>query len=298
MHEKAQAIFEMLRRFSSAGDVANMRDVPLYQGILAKLQAGERLEFILPAFPAKSPNPEKTSGALPDLGEVASLMALNRLCRDIGRLHAAGAHVVICSDGRVFADVVRVPDEDITRYQQEVEGIIKRFRLKHLSTFAMDDLHPELTGDELRAKLLAEHARPLDEIRAALSVDENQARMFNGMHRFITEDRLALDVGKSKNQVSKESKAATLELMRRSEAWSVLLKRHFPGALRLSIHPYPPGHEKFGIKLLPGSGKWGTPWHNVTVRTRRGLELMHRREALAMGARPRMLGGRYAYYAL
>jgi L-tyrosine isonitrile synthase len=40
---------------------------------------GEPIHFVLPAFPAKSPNPEKTLGRLPDYGEVLALLGLNGL---------------------------------------------------------------------------------------------------------------------------------------------------------------------------------------------------------------------------
>src|SRR5438105_1612857 len=35
--------------------------------------AGQPIRLVLPAFPAKSSNPEKTLGALPDFGEVLAL---------------------------------------------------------------------------------------------------------------------------------------------------------------------------------------------------------------------------------
>ena len=77
---------------------------------LAKLQrfidAGLPIHFILPAFPAKSPNRQKTLGALPDMADLEGLRMLNALAAKIRAVHAPGARVLICSDGRVFADVV------------------------------------------------------------------------------------------------------------------------------------------------------------------------------------------------
>src|SRR5687767_2994259 len=82
------------------------------------------IELVLPAFPAKSANPEKTTGTLPDLGELLAMRRLEALCVKIEEIYAPGARVVICSDGRVFSDLVGVTDADVTAYGQEIARMI------------------------------------------------------------------------------------------------------------------------------------------------------------------------------
>lgn len=269
---------------------------PLLERVAQKMQQEEKLTFILPAFPAKSPSPEKTSGALPDFGEVLALQNLQELCDRIEMIYPPGAEVIICSDGRVFSDVVNVSDEDIDRYNDEIKNIIEEYKLSSLSVFAMDDLYPTKSPDELRDLLFDFYAMDIGEVRELVKTSENYRKLFNGIHRFLFEDALYLNASLSKSQLHRETKNRAYELMRRSDAWSGLLGEHFRDALRLSIHPHPLGHEKFGIKLVPSSNKWATPWHNVVVKIKDRFELMHRKEAELLNATLKLERDRYAYF--
>ncbi len=294
-HETAAHAIRALSALSNfTGSPEEIREIPIMRKLVAKMMRGEKLIFILPAFPAKSPSPHKTCGILPDLGEVLALQNLNHMCGEITGSYGPGAEVVICSDGRVFSDVVGVPDEHITAYAEGIDAIIKEFHLTHLKTFAMDDLHPGKEGDELRAELLKSFSVTTEEVREKAKMNP---ALFNGLHKFMVEDQSGLSTI-SKNQLSKLMKEKTYELMKRSDAWSGLLESYFPDSLRLSIHPYPLAHEKFGVKLVTSSEKWATPWHNVTVKSDQGFILMHKSRALELGARESKLGGKYAFFEL
>lgn len=288
------AVRALMRRSNFTGEVSDLREVPIVRKMMEKMLNGEKLTFILPAFPAKSPSPMKTTGILPDMGEVLALKNLQEMCGEISGQYAPGAEVVICSDGRVFSDVVGVPDEHISLYAEGIDEIIRDFNLTHLRTFSMDELHPHKKGDELRQELLWRFLMTMEEVREKA---RNTPALFNGLHKFMIEDQMGIST-LSKNQLNKQMKEKTYELMRRSDAWSALLEEEFGDVLRLSIHPYPMVHEKFGVKLVTSSEKWATPWHNVTVRTENGFELMHKAKALELGARPTQLGGKYAYFEL
>lgn len=291
-------ISEILRGYSYHIGEKSLVDVPLFKRIASKMEKSEKLVFLLPAFPAKSPSPLKTSGELPDLGEVLALKSLQDLCEKITAIYAPGAKVVICSDGRVFSDVVNVSDESINKYQQGIQDIINEFDLIHLETFALDDLYPDQHGDELRNRLIGQFAKSLEEVKHLVRVQDDYQRLFNGLHRFLLEDMVSMNKTESKNQISKAAKECTYELMRRSDAWSELLNHYFKDDLRLSIHPYQLEHEKFGIKLVSSSSKWATPWHNVTVKIKDKFELMHLQDALKLHALPKMLKDKYAYFEI
>lgn len=269
---------------------------PLMGRIQEKMGQGQELVFVLPAFPAKSPSPEKTSGENPDWAEVLALQGLQSLCERLTLLYAPGARVVICSDGRVFSDVVGVSDASIDRYGQGIDQIIREFSLDRLSTFNMEDLFPGLDPEELRAGPLQQFSRSVTEVRELVRSQDNHRRLFNGIHRFLLEDALVLNPGRSRSQLEKEMKERTYELLRRSDAWSEMLKLRFADDLRLSIHPYPPEHEKFGVKLVRSSERWATPWHNVAVKIGGRFELMHLKDAVKLRARQKLAQEKYVYF--
>lgn len=274
----------------------DLERAPLFSQIREKMEASKELVFLLPAFPAKSPSPAKTSGKLPDLGEVLALQGLQKLCENISDFYAPGARVIICSDGRVFSDVVKVSDEDITSYQKGIQEILNDYNLNRLSLFSLDDVLPHESGNTQREFLLSKYAMNLEEVRNLVLLESDYRSLFNGLHKFLLEDELEINSGISKNKASKETKQRTYELMRRSDAWSELLLATFPEALRLSIHPYKIDHKKFGIKLIGSSSKWATPWHNVTVKIKDRFELMHLKEAMKLNAIPKLLKEKYAYF--
>lgn len=114
----------------------------------------------LPGFPCKSPNPAKTLGHLPDMGERLSLAFLDTLCAEIEEIHAPGAHVVICSDGHVFGDLIRVPDAHIDAYSDELRALIRESDLRRLSVFDLRDVLGDLPHDTKRAHVHDRYAPP------------------------------------------------------------------------------------------------------------------------------------------
>lgn len=291
--EACRAVGELA---SFDGPLELLTRAPMVQLMVSQMCQERPLTFLLPAFPAKSPSPLKVAGQLPDLGEVLALKNLNEMCVRISNVYAPGARVLICSDGRIFGDVVGVSDTVIDQYQASIRDIITELGLLHLGTFDLDDLYPTLKGDELRERVLWQFGKCAEEVRHQVLTDSDTRGLFNGLHKFLVEDRSGVETAKSKNQITKETKACAYELLRRSDAWSQVLNHYHKDALRLSIHPYPITHEKFGVRLVRSSNKWATPWHNVTVKINDTFQLMHHTEALKIGAKKKVLGGKYVYF--
>src|SRR5207237_1208071 len=80
--------------------------------VMSAIERREPVVFVLPAFPGKSPNPAKVLGPRADMAERQSLAFLNALCLRIQKIYAPGARIVLCSDGRVFNDVVGIDEKD------------------------------------------------------------------------------------------------------------------------------------------------------------------------------------------
>lgn len=280
---------------SAAGDGDALHQARLRAFIERELP----IHLVLPAFPAKSANPEKTLGTLPDFGEVLALRRLEAMCRDIAAAWTPGARLTICSDGRVFSDLVQVSDEAVTAYGRAIRRIIAEEGLEHLDSFGLDDAMPGHGGfDQLRRMLVVEHGDSLAQVRERCRRDEAGQALFNGIHRFLFEDLAALRPELSRTQLRRWSKELAYETIQRSNAWSRLVESRFPDAVRLSIHPQPLGSEKIGVRLVPSANIWRTPWHSAALFDGRGFTLVRRSEAEAMKAAVVHAEGKYPCFSL
>jgi pyoverdine/dityrosine biosynthesis protein Dit1 len=298
MANKANDIERILteRRIFVAGDSG--RHATTLISINAAVHSGRRLEIILPAFPAKSGNRRKTIAALPDLGEYLALSYLQDLCRRIGEIYEPGAVVRICSDGHVFADLVGITDADVDAYGHALGQMIADERFTSLSTYALRDYYGLQDNDRMRLLLKTEFAVGTEALKEETKSDPDRQAMFNGIHRFLFEDTLDMRPDWSRSKVRKVAKEAAWEVIRRSDAWSRLIAREFPGAARLSIHPHTRNAAKLGIKLVDGGGPWATPWHNAVIRIGDSYQLIRRQDADRLGAQLRFAEGKYAYFEL
>jgi pyoverdine/dityrosine biosynthesis protein Dit1/AcrR family transcriptional regulator len=260
------------------------------------VQAGLPVHFVLPAFPAKSPNPEKVLGPLPDMAEELALGFLNELCQKIKKIYPPGAKITICSDGLVFSDLVGVTDADVRAYGKKIEAIIALCQFESLETFHLQDLYDRASsGEQMRDSLGRHYAEALEVIRERLHSNDSQESLFNGIQRFLFEDRVVVEKGKSRNRIRSDCKERTYEVVRRSDAWGRLLADCFPASLRLSIHPQPWHSEKIGILLGESQDVWLTPWHAVALKENGKFRFAKRAEAEAAGAMVVLKEGQPSY---
>jgi pyoverdine/dityrosine biosynthesis protein Dit1/AcrR family transcriptional regulator len=262
------------------------------------IKRNEPVHFILPAFPAKSPNLKKVLGIYPDLSEEVALVTLNNICKEIASVYGPGARITICSDGRIFAGLVGVTDEQVTAYVTEIKKMIVDLKLENLDIINLEDLLPDLSFIEARQNVLERFSEPLENLRERVKSSEEFRNLFNGIHRFIVDDRLVLEPEKSKNKVKEEAKDIALRVIQHSNAWTRFLSYYFPESVRLSIHPHPINSEKIGIKLTKAVDDWITPWHGTIVLNEDGYVLMKKNQAEESGAKLVMKNERPYYYSL
>nr|APZ79595.1 FilH2 [Fischerella sp. TAU] len=262
------------------------------------VEHNEPIHFILPAFPAKSPNTQKVLGTMPDMGEQVSLKFLQSLCDQISEIYTPGAKLTICSDGRVFSDLVGVTDENVTLYGQIIQALLKEMNADAIDVFNLEDMYTDLSFDEMRQKLVKLYGQTIEAIKDAVKNNEHQCQMFNGIHRFLVEDYQVLEADKkSRNKIRLECKARAYEVIQRSNAWSVLISELYPHSVRLSIHPQHYHSEKIGIHMIKTLDQWGTPWHNATVFDGKEFMLMKRSHLESMGATLVCQNGHPSYFA-
>ncbi|HET8781514.1 MAG TPA: isocyanide synthase family protein [Pyrinomonadaceae bacterium] len=257
--------------------------------------SGAPVHFLLPAFPAKSPNTRKVLGRLPDMAEENALRFLENVCGELKEFYPPGARISICSDGRVFSDLVSVSDEDVTNYATELKRMIKRLEARSLDFFSMEDLFDVEDHVAMREQLILHYCDSLAAIEARIHSFAHHRELFNGIQRFLFEDRVAMDGGKSRSQLRKDCKELAHGVIQRSDGWGRLLNDCFPMALRLSIHPQGPHSEKIGMLLGEANDTWLTPWHGVAVKDGDTFRMMRRHEAEELGARVVERDGRPSY---
>ena len=252
------------------------------------VSAGKPVELVLPAFPAKSPNPGKVLGRLPDMAEKLSLQALNTLCTNIKRIYSPGAKLTICSDGRVFSDLIGVDDDDVSNYQASILKIITQSFPEHLALYNLEDCNQFNTQstdfDELRQLMANRYSEPCEAVKRTLLKSEAGVLLYRAITRFMFQDSLIPGYVGSKSSLQKKSKTLAVGVIQRSWAWGALLADEFPNAIRLSIHPQPADSLKIGIHMMPTQDDWMTPWHGVAVKVGEKYMLMNRREAELCGA--------------
>ena len=227
--------------------------------IIKSIENNEPVSFVLPAFPGKSPNSEKVLGVLPDLAERLSLIFLGTLCEKVKDYYAPGIKIIICSDGRVFSDVVGMKEENVTAYQIGIDKMIKDLSLGDISTFNLDDIYKGSDFDHIRDILMNKFGDSMESLKEKVrngkkeeaKIEETDAnRMYKGITRFLFEDSLHPNQIKSRSALQRDARENAYEVIRRSNAWSRLIAKYFSGAVRLSIHPQPCGSSKLGIRLI------------------------------------------------
>jgi pyoverdine/dityrosine biosynthesis protein Dit1 len=266
--------------------------------LIQLISRNEIIRFVLPAFPAKSPNPSKTYGALPDLGEHLALCFLNHLCCSIKHIYSPGAEIIICSDGRVFNDLVGVGDHEVDAYSQKIRAILEDNNLTHITLFALDEHYGNVPYAEMRKNLIREFGETEARLKNTIKNCISARQQFNGIHRFIFEDSMFAMNTLSRNKIRKLSKEVAYQVVKRSNSWSVLVEKKFPDALRLSIHPQVCGSNKIGLMLLKAVDNWATPWHRVVLYDGQEHRLIKKNDAEDLGATPVFVNDKFSHYIL
>lgn len=271
---------------------------PHLERIAAAVARNEPIVFVLPAFPGKSPNPAKVLSPRADMAERQSLAFLNSLCLRIEALYAPGARIVLCSDGRVFNDVVGIAESDVTVYQNDINDLIRDLDASNLSTFNLDDIFVHGDFGAMRSRLMSDYGQPLEAVQTEVRSNVDAKRLYLGITRFLWEDGLRPDMTISKTALQKSSRHRAYQVIQRSRAWDELLAEKFPHAVRLSIHPQVAGSRKIGIHLMDTADEWLTAWHSVALEAGGRFRLMKRAHVEKLGAQLVYRDGRPSHYVM
>ena len=300
--EILQKIFAMRRLLPVEIDrpyVFDSEAAPHREKIIRAIKADQPIRMVLPAFPAKSPNRRKTLSHLPDFAEEIAFANLFSLCQQIKAVYKAGAKLTVCSDGRVFADVVHIPDQDVTEYNEELRRLYKERYNGVIEFFDLDDVYPGMKDFALlREDLMVLHGEPIQSLRERCKTEAAAGEMYKGITRFLLEDYSGLQEfqSHSRNGIQNYARVAAYRVIQRSNAWSRLVEKHFPESLRLSIHPQFRVSEKIGINLISANDCWSTPWHSVALKVGSTITLVPRHEAESRNAMLVFFNGRPSHF--
>lgn len=256
---------------------------PHMDKLLRAIRNKQPVNLILPAFPAKSPNRNKTLGPLPDLAEKHALRNLQSLCDAIGAVYEPGAKITICSDGRVFADLICIPDQEVTAYGEYLRAYAAAAHGDNFTFFNLDDAFQKTYSyDILREELLILYGESIASLYHRCKEEKEAKAMYLGITRFIFEDYTGIEPFQSgsRTAIQKVARLIAYRVMQRSNAWSRLLEDRFCNALRLSIHPQFRVSKKIGVYLGETNGdNWLTPWHSVAIRRNGKITFCKRKDA-------------------
>ncbi|PWN52269.1 hypothetical protein IE53DRAFT_385314 [Violaceomyces palustris] len=185
------------------------------------------LHMVLPAFPCKSANRNKTSGILPDKGEELAIRTLGGFAESVRRIYPPGCRIHIVSDGHVFSDLIGVDDSNVTLYTDELARLTRGVEQQgwsgaNIEFHSLQDLLPRLEdpklarrisergcfdSSRLEAKLggmISETQQQEDERRSMLLTlfgslglgdiqksirnDSDALRLYRGFSKFVLED--------------------------------------------------------------------------------------------------------------
>ncbi|OJD16308.1 hypothetical protein AJ78_03520 [Emergomyces pasteurianus Ep9510] len=249
-----------------------------------RIEYGEVIPMVLPAFPFKSPNRKfKVLGNLPDKGEEIALAHLNRLCELIENEYKNGARIDIVSDGLMYNDLLGISDNEVWAYGQALRKLavdtgcsnINFVRLVHL--LGEVEIGEPLSEEQylkdaawFRTELYKKNIPENFDVSTLISNDPDTTLTYRGYIKFLEKDldgnHINGDPSVSKRQIKKRHEATARNMISRGRAFAIAIAKRFDKSIRLSIHPSTES-SKLSIAIIPQKGGMiMTPWHSSLVR--------------------------------
>ncbi|MCH5586359.1 isocyanide synthase family protein [Shimazuella sp. AN120528] len=227
------------------------------------------INFIMPAFPGKSPNSNSTFTSDIGLEEIIALKTIENFISSINCLYQYGCKFTIIHDGHLFYDLgITRTDEQLTSY---VKSFIK-LKSDSIISFTLNDLMGSNSFSVSRNKFKKEYVE--SNINCPCSRDIQNETLF-------TKNEFADKIGylnMSKNQLQKKSKEIAKKALILKAGLSDLISKNFDRYIRLSIHYQKKESPKMGIQLIPNAINHGTPWFNVLYKAPSGKVILGKKD--------------------
>ncbi|KAK2006119.1 hypothetical protein LZ32DRAFT_633178 [Colletotrichum eremochloae] len=249
--------------------------------------AKKPISLLLPAFPWKSPNPQKALSKSPDLGEELGLKRLDRLCKELASVFPYGAQITIVSDGSVYNDLLGYPDENMFNYGKELRDMACENHLTSITFMRLVDVLDLSDGNAMskntflnmtaicRSELERRFLAPGFSIEEEIKNHPDTALTYRGFVKGAQDDlrwgpNIPQDVKSKEDKYREEAQRVGERMTQRLIAYEKALEFRFPHSIRISIHPST-GESKFSVPLVPQPDCFGlTPWHSCLLVTTQG----------------------------
>lgn len=243
------------------------------------------LVLVLPSFPFKSQNRENTLGELPDMGEYLALEVLNSLCNNIRKIYKPGVDFVLASDGRLYSDLVGVPDGAVNSYREELLRMNNTIcKDSCLRWFSLDEGIKQEEGLDVREILERDYSDGIEIVMEEVKKDEDYLRLYIGFKNFALSEIKAQDLDCSNREMVRRAKSIAKRMMVRNFANARLLKESFPNMIRLSVKHHDTTKGLFAVNLMRTHTDIGTPWLNSVVKMKDGTYIyIKAKEARELG---------------
>ncbi|KAK1993538.1 pyoverdine/dityrosine biosynthesis protein [Colletotrichum falcatum] len=285
-------ILDIFARFSKHEQRTATRGAAPYRDIAAQkirqFEASKKpISLLLPAFPWKSPNPQKTLSKSPDMGEELGLKRLDRLCKELASVFPYGAQITIVSDGSVYNDLLGYPDEDMFNYGKALRDMAYENDLKSITFMRLIDVldlsdSNAMSKDVIlkmaaicRSELEKRFLPPDFSIEEEIKNHPDTALTYRGFVKGAEDDlqwgpHISQDITSNQDRYQIEAQRVGQRMTERLIAYETALEFRFPESIRISIHPST-GESKFSVPLVPQPDCFGlTPWHSCLLVTAQG----------------------------
>lgn len=229
-----------------------------------------------------------------DLGEFSAIARLRTITVHVSEITGCPCDLFLAQDGFVFNHVDGIPDEEVAEYRSDLGGMIEHLNcggnlhLEGLEHY-MGDPHAYKEGriGAIKKRLVDEFTMSNDQVDAIADRDENVNHRINQLERFAKGENDPTE-GESKKSYRRRMRDMAKKVWALSEAWSDMISRQHPYAIRFSIHPYSDGSTKMPVRLVDTPDNvWRSPWMGSPVRMENSdrTYIVPKRTAESMGLR-------------
>lgn len=234
----------------------------LKEKVQASYRKRKKLNFVIPAFPGKSPNKYSCFSYLPDYTENISINSIRKFIKEIEKSYPFGCNFTIIHDGHFFIKL------GITRKEIELNEYISAVRKKLPSNIRSMTIYDLMKNSDLEIaykqfKRLYVDNNINDNIN---NIDLSNEILFT-KYEFFDKINIA---NSSNNQIQMRAKIIAKESLKIKKAVNNLIEEFFPDSIRLSVHYQDKNSVKMGFKLIPNSINKGTPWFYVAYVSENG----------------------------
>ena len=225
----------------------------LQQKIKKSYNKKEQLNFIMPAFPGKSPNENSCFSYVPDYTENIAIKTINHFINEVNHIYPYGCSFTIIHDGHFFYYL------NITRSEQELNKYISDFRKKCNSKIISKTIYDLMGSDNLgdcinmfKKKYLSEETVGGLSSEILFTRKEFSEKIYG-----IAADSL------TNTQKKKIATKIAKESIHIKNGISNMINSIYADSIRLSVHFQKQDSGKMGFKLIPNAINKGTPWFYV-----------------------------------